>query len=160
MKIYKQFFNKSTHTALCNYAYKSSYKKVQDGVYNFRGVNVEGPLRDKVEKVFREYGLTGTLEVLRIQRIDENFKVVEQFHTHDSSCIENVVCFLNDELTGGEFEYMEYNIKMIYPEANTALIFAPETPHRVNPVIKGTRYTLVAFLAENSYLNKQDKTLI
>jgi len=160
MKIYKQFFNTSIHTALCNYAYSSSYSKIQDDIYNFRGINVEGPLRNKVEKVFREYNLTGALDTLRIQRIDKNFKIATAFHTHGDSLIENVVCFLNDNYSGGEFEYMDYNIQMITPESNTALIFPPELPHRVNLVTEGTRYTLVAFLAKNPYISKQDKTVI
>lgn len=159
MKICKQFFNEELYNDLCKYAYKSSYKKVQDGVYNFRGVNVEGLLRDKVDNVFRTYGLTGKLDVLRIQRIDTGFKVTPNFHTHDHSLIENVVCFLNDDFKGGEFEYMDYNIKMVKPVANTALLFSSDIPHRVNPVEEGIRYSLVAFLEENSYIKKQE-TLI
>lgn len=159
MKIYKQFFNEELYSDLCEYAYRSRYKKVQDGIYNFRGVNVEGLLRSRVQDAFLKYGLTGKLDVLRIQRIDANFKVATNFHTHDQFLIENVVCFLNDEFKGGEFEYMDYNIKMIKPIPNMALIFPPDIPHRVNLVEGGIRYTLVAFLEESSYLKKQE-TLI
>jgi len=52
--------------------------------------------------------------------------------------------FLNDDYEGGEFELLEYGLK-IKPKANTAFIFPGISTHQVLPVTKGSRMTIVTF---------------
>lgn len=59
----------------------------------------------------------------------------------------SVSIILNGNFKGGEFEFM--NIEEFEYETNaigTAIIFPSWIPHRVKPVTKGTRYSLVAWL--------------
>ena len=86
--------------------------------------------------------------------------MTENYHRHHTKYKENVVCFLNQNFIGGEFEYIDQKLLKVLPEENTALVFGPTLRHRVLPVTEGERYTLVAFLAENSYLYKKQRTVI
>jgi hypothetical protein len=160
MIVHNQFFNIELFKDIYDFAKQSSYRKVEDNIYNFKKNNIDGRLKDEIEQSFRQYGLTGALEVLRVQRIDTSIKVATSYHRHGEEFKENVVCFLNSNFTGGEFEYITEDIKQISPLSNTALIFGPTLIHRVLPVTEGVRYTLVAFLRENSYITKHNKTLI
>ncbi len=160
MKIYNHFFKEDLFVEICEFAKKSTYTKVTDKIYNYKGKHIQGGLRRRIEKAFKEYNLTGTVDTLRVQCLDTSIQVTENYHHHGQIYKENLVCFLNEDFTGGEFEYLEESTKIITPSTNTALIFGPELEHKVLPVTQGVRYTLVAFLAENSYLIKQDKSLI
>jgi len=160
MKTYSQFFNTELFKKLCEYAKQGIYRKTEDNIYNFKGATIQGELKEEIEQVFRQYGLIGSIDILRVQQIDPTVRVATAYHRHGEKDKENVVCFLNNEFTGGVFEYLDEGIVQIEPTPNTAIIFGPELFHKVLPVTEGIRYTLVAFLAENSYLNKQDKTLI
>ena len=51
---------------------------------------------------------------------------------------------LNDNFEGGEFEFYP-NIKLM-PKTGDAIIFPSYILHRVAPVTKGTRYSLVAWM--------------
>lgn len=159
MKIYKQFFNEELLKELWECAHSTSYSKIQDDIYNFRGTDITGELKSKVEQAFNTHGYLEEIGILRIQRIDAGFRVAENFHTHRQYYTTNIVCFLNDDYTGGEFEYIEDSTELVKPVTNTACIFPPEIPHRVLPVESGKRYTLVAFLKGSSYIKKQE-TLI
>ncbi len=160
MVIYNQFFDNTLLTELLQYAKKANYTKVEDGTYNFKQVYVEGELFKKVEKTFLENNIKDNIEILRIQCIDSSITVAEKYHKHNTKYKVNIVCFLNDSFEGGEFEYIEGITKIVKPTPNTALIFESELAHRVFPVVNGNRYTLVAFLTENLYNIKQQKTLI
>lgn len=160
MKIYNQFLSTELLEELHNYAKVASYLKVQDGIYNYRRSKVPKNLYQKVERVLEQHNISNAIESLRIQCIDDSITVAENFHRHDSVYKNNLVCFLNDDFIGGEFEYTNPESIKIKPVPNTALVFEPELRHRVLPVIHGKRYTLVGFLLENSYFNKKEKTLI
>lgn len=160
MKTYSQFFNTELFKKLCEYAKQAIYRKTEDNIYNFRGAIIQGELKEEIEQVFRQYGLIGSIDILRVQQINTDVRVATAYHRHGEKYKENVVCFLNNDFTGGVFEYLDEGVIQIEPIPNTAIIFGPALRHRVLPVTEGVRYTLVAFLAENSYLNKQDKTLI
>lgn len=160
METYNHFFNTELFKEVYEYAKQSTYRKVEDDIYNFRGANIEGKLKEEIEQVFRQHGLIGSVDILRVQQINPTVRVATAYHRHGEKYKENVVCFLNNDFAGGIFEYLDEGIIQIEPKPNTAVVFGPALRHRVLPVTEGVRYTLVAFLAENSYLNKQDKTLI
>tara|TARA_B100001175_G_scaffold316937_2_gene332201 strand:- start:248 stop:1912 length:1665 start_codon:yes stop_codon:yes gene_type:complete len=52
--------------------------------------------------------------------------------------------FLNDDYEGGEFELVEYGLK-IKPQANSAIIFPGISTHKVNEVTKGCRQVIISF---------------
>lgn len=52
--------------------------------------------------------------------------------------------FLNDDYEGGEFELVEYGLK-IKPKKNTAFVFPGICTHKVNTVTKGSRLTIITF---------------
>jgi hypothetical protein len=160
VEIIKNFLPKDLCTDLLDYSKICTYRKVEDNIYNFKSCNIVGDLFKDVEALLRKYNLVGEIEKLRIQRIDSTVRMTERFHSHHVRFKENLVCFLNENFSGGEFEYKDKSIIRVMPEANTALIFEPETLHRVLSVTEGERYTLVAFLTEKTYINKEENTLI
>lgn len=160
MKVYNQFFSEELLKELYDYAKIAYYQKVEDGKYNFKKSQVPKNLQRKVDRALKQHGIDSTIDSLRVQCIDTSITVAESFHSHNLIYKDNLVCFLNNDFTGGEFEYTNPESIKIIPSPNTALVFEPELAHRVLPVINGARYTLVAFLVENSYINKQEKTLI
>jgi len=160
METYSEFFNTDLHRELYEYAKNAYYRKVEDGKYNFKKSQVSKNLQSKVQKALKKHNITSTIDSLRVQCIDTSITVAESFHSHNLIYKDNLVCFLNSDFTGGEFEYNNPESTIVKPVTNTALIFGPELPHRVLQVTQGARYTLVAFLVESSYINKQEKTLI
>lgn len=79
------------------------------------------------------------LHKLRLQKYNESFEQVEDYHGHEN--IYNYVIFLNDNFHGGELEF-ESGIK-ITPKAGTIITFTNNEKHRILPC-KGDRYTFVA----------------
>lgn len=51
---------------------------------------------------------------------------------------------LNDDYEGGELFLPEYNVKL-KPKANTAIVFPGICTHQVNPIISGSRKTIITF---------------
>jgi hypothetical protein len=160
MKVYNKFFSPELLNELYDYAKKAYYSKVEDGKYNFKKSQVPKNLQRKVDRVLKQYNIDSTIDTLRVQCIDTSITVAESFHNHNILYKDNLVCFLNSDFTGGEFEYINPESTKVIPSSNTALVFGPELAYRVLPVTQGARYTLVGFLVENSYINKQEKTLI
>ena len=70
-----------------------------------------------------------------------------------------IVTYLNDDFEGGEFEYIDdFNSKVkISPQKNLSLIMNGYLKHRVLPVRKGERYSLVSFF---DVIKKNKNTLI
>lgn len=74
-----------------------------------------------------------------------------------------ILSYLNDEYEGGELEFPEYGIS-IKPKQNTVITFPSyyEFQHRVKPVTKGERFTLVTWIEtekriyERSSINEMD----
>jgi predicted 2-oxoglutarate/Fe(II)-dependent dioxygenase YbiX len=56
---------------------------------------------------------------------------------------------LNDDYAGGELEFPEYHLKL-KPRANTAIVFPGTYSHRVHPVTRGKRMTIITFLCKES----------
>ena len=58
--------------------------------------------------------------------------------------------FLNDDFEGGDFEFASYSkgkciISPIKPERGSLVVFPSAMEHRVAPITKGTRYSLVTW---------------
>ena len=58
--------------------------------------------------------------------------------------------FLNDDFEGGDFEFASYSkeqciVSPIKPERGSLVVFPSAIEHRVTPVTKGTRYSLVTW---------------
>ena len=70
-----------------------------------------------------------------------------------------IVTYLNDDFEGGEFEYIDdFKSKVkIIPQKNLSLIMNGYLNHRVLPVHKGERYSLVSFF---DVIKKYKNTLI
>jgi len=71
-------------------------------------------------------------------------------NTPDNKFIHNktrklsMTIILNNDYEGGEFEFFNNNNK-IKEKAGTILVFPSYMVHKVNPITKGTRYSLVAW---------------
>lgn len=63
MELYSQFFKEDLLEEIYEYAKKSIYTTMYDNIYNFKRNHVQGNLRTKIEKVFREYNLKGTVDI-------------------------------------------------------------------------------------------------
>lgn len=86
----------------------------------------------------------------------QNFEVVEwkegdsmDWHRDYPTYQGTTIVFLNDDFEGGELitatdptDKMQHLRTIHKPEKGTAVSFMGHTWHKVNPVIKGTRYTL------------------
>ena len=61
----------------------------------------------------------------------------------------SITLLLNDNFEGGDLEIYSPQDQTIYPvpmKAGTYCVFPSWVPHRVSPVTKGTRYSLVAWM--------------
>ena len=106
------------------------------------------------EKLISNKLLNNELSVLEIwiNKITPDSNKDDVFH-YDFSDITFLI-YLNDEFTGGEFEYMEDNIPhTIQPTKGLTLRLDNKVLHRVLPVTSGIRYSLVIFI-------KKKKTLL
>lgn len=68
--------------------------------------------------------------------------------------------YLNDEFTGGEYEYIvpeTKNKEHLIPKKYLSIITTKDVAHRVKPVINGERYSIVFFY---NFDKKISKTLI
>jgi hypothetical protein len=92
-----------------------------------------------------------------INRVIPETNKNDTFH-YDISYL-TAVTYLNNDFTGGEFEYKneEENILQIKPETNKTLIMDEKLFHRVHPVKLGIRHSLVTFF---QFESKEKKTLI
>ena len=80
-----------------------------------------------------------------INKVFEGSNINNQMHTDYSDI--TIVIYLNDDFTGGEFEYKDINKKKIKirPNKNLSIISNNHLKHRVLPVLSGERYSLVVF---------------
>lgn len=104
---------------------------------------------DKVYDVFKNDFFYPQVELagMWINRVDNTSNQNDDFHRDINKF--STITFLNDDFEGGCLEY--WNIKDNVPvqiklEPFTTFIFeGSKFPHRVLPVLKGTRYTLISF---------------
>jgi hypothetical protein len=80
-----------------------------------------------------------------INKINLNTNNNDKFHLDNSDL--TIVTYLNDNFTGGEFEYMGDNNQLIKikPQKNVSLIMNNKLLHRVTPITMGERLSLVCF---------------
>lgn len=78
------------------------------------------------------------------------------FHNHFDDCYEyprvvSATIFLNDDFEGGELVFPNHDVT-IKPEAGKIVLFSSAFPfiHRVNPVLRGTRYAAVKWFRHAS----------
>jgi predicted 2-oxoglutarate/Fe(II)-dependent dioxygenase YbiX len=92
-----------------------------------------------------------------INKINPESNQNDEYHNDVSDL--TILIFLNEEFTGGEFEYIdnEKQIIKIKPQKNKAIIMDTTLYHRVLPVLSGERYTLVCFIESEK---KEKKSLI
>jgi len=57
----------------------------------------------------------------------------------------SMVCWLNNDYEGGEFVFWDEQDNPLNPPKGTIVFFPSWIPHKVNPVTKGERYSLVAW---------------
>ena len=146
-------------------------KKSRDSRQNF----VDIPeLKDKINELIKtEIKIKG----FDIEQIEENFQftkynVNSHFDWHNDSSSHGyrfctIVVQLNDDYEGGELLYKKNNNNFKYEHENIVeferglgnlYIFNSSLQHKVNPVIKGVRYSLVNWL--NLKPKNNNKTLL
>jgi hypothetical protein len=129
-------------------SYSNDFDSYVNDTYNFEGrellIEHEKWLTDKLisQNILQDLR---QIEIIRIQRVKENFEMIDEFHTHTID--RSFVCFINDDYEGGEFVFKNQADEQtsIKPTQNRLLIFDGDVPHKVNKVTKGTRFTLVCF---------------
>ena len=130
--------------------YSKSFISYINDTYSFEGSDID-LMRDAwlydllvKEKLIQH---KDQADILRLQRLQAGFKVVDTHHVHTDPL--SLVCFLNDDYTGGEFVYVDKKGQEIELNAqkNNAIIFSGDVPHKVNKVLTGDRYTLVGFFS-------------
>jgi hypothetical protein len=98
------------------------------------------------------------LDAFWINKITNETNKNDGFHK-DSSDI-TFLMYLNDEFTGGEYEYMVEETQKrekLKPKKYLSIITNRDIEHRVKPVLEGERYSIVFFY---SYTKKTNKTLL
>lgn len=81
----------------------------------------------------------------------------DKFHLDESDT--TMVTFINDNFTGGEFEYIGENNNLLkfYPKKNNSILMNNNLMHKVAPVSSGERYSLVTFMET---IDKNNKTIL
>ena len=70
-------------------------------------------------------------------------------YTHNKTRKLSMSIILNDDFEGGEFEFFEKGV--VKSKRGTIIVFPSYMLHRVRPVTKGTRYSLVAWFNGNPF---------
>ena len=118
-----------------------------DNVYSFSSINLLN-----LDLHFSKFS-SCNFQRFRVQRVNENTKVVNSLHRHYVNC--SFIIFLNDEFEGGElvFEDMTFS-----PKTGDMVYFSGKAAHKVNKTI-GDRYTLVGFVNNNPDFVKKNKVI-
>ena len=90
-----------------------------------------------------------------INKITNQTNKNDEFHT-DAADITFLI-YLNDEFTGGEYEYIELENKKkkkLKPKKYLSIITNKTIEHRVHPVLEGERYSMVFFYNFDKKINK------
>ena len=88
-----------------------------------------------------------------INKITPETNLNDEYHV--DSCDLTIVTYLNDNFSGGEFEYKkDGNLNLIIPKKNLSILMDREIPHRVMRTYDGNRYSLI------TWFRKKTKTII
>lgn len=87
-----------------------------------------------------------------INKIDSESNKNDDFHKDTSDL--TFLLYLNENFSGGEYEYIDKEIIKIQPKINLSIISDNKLPHRVLPVKTGERFSLVMFFNLNKKTNK------
>ena len=93
-----------------------------------------------------------------INKITNETNKKDDFHRDESDI--TFLMYLNDEFTGGEYEYIvpeNKNKEKLKPKKYLSIITNNSISHKVNPVLEGERYSMVFFY---DFDKKVNKTLI
>lgn len=128
------------------------YNRYHLEIDDIRKENIESFLYKKYNKkyVLKNKGIW-------INKITTETNKDDTFHTDTSDL--TIVTYLNDDYTGGEFEYINRSNKpiKIQTQLGLSLIMDSILMHRVSPVLSGNRYSLVCFF---DMITKNEKTII
>ena len=116
-----------------------------DNVYSFSSINLLN-----LDLHFSKFS-SCDFQRFRVQRVNENTKVVNSLHRHYVNC--SFIIFLNDEFKGGELVFED---RTFSPKTGDMVYFSGKAAHKVNKTI-GDRYTLVGFVNNNPDFVKKNK---
>jgi len=136
-------------------------ENIKNNYYNRQPLNNENSETiDIVQKII-EYLKTiineDKIECLAIwiNKVDSESNKNDEFHKDNSDL--TFLLYLNENFSGGEYEYIAKERIKIKPKINLSIISNNKVSHRVLPVTKGERFSLVIFFNINK---KNNKTLI
>ena len=93
---------------------------------------------------------------LWINKVTEKTNINDDFHNDDADL--TIITYINEDFTGGEFEYFLKDKKIkITPQMNHTIMLNRKIKHRVLNVVGGSRFSLISFY---TIIEKNEKTLI
>lgn len=123
---------------------------------DIRTINIAKRSQEYINKIFNQSNLL--IAGLWINKVDVDSNKDDIFHKDNTMA--SMVTYLNDDYSGGEFEYVDIDTKekvKVKPKKNLSIVMNDRLAHRVLPVTSGVRYSLVSFY---TYDSKKIKTLI
>jgi predicted 2-oxoglutarate/Fe(II)-dependent dioxygenase YbiX len=128
--------------------------------YNRYHLNIEKDRKEKIEEyLFNRYDKTYLLKKRGFWVNEVTVETNKEDIFHIDLCDLTIVTYLNENFSGGEFEYINElpeNVK-IKPNFGLSLVMNDKLYHRVLPVTNGVRYSLICGF---DIVNKTTKTLI
>ena len=163
IELHDKFLTDEESDELVSY-YLSNQDKIEQsygGVYRFDAISLYRTFlyKKSTQTYIEENGVydfkfsskikNTSIHSVRIQNVNSSININETTHCHNINW--SAVVFLNDDYIGGEL--IVDNIK-IKPKKNQCVIFSGNTPHMVEKMISGERYTLVMFLNSKLKVNR------
>lgn len=109
--------------------------------------------KEEVNNISKEFGLDYKLNNpgVFINKVDSIKNQNDKYH--NDGCALTIIVYLNEEFTGGEFEYiLDGKTHHIIPKRNLTIVMDRSVPHRVLPVKSGIRYSLVNWFNKNNMI--------
>jgi len=133
---------------------------IEYNYYNRYHLEIDDNRKENIESfLYKKYNKKYVLKNkgIWINKITPETNKDDTFHTDTSDL--TIVTYLNDDYTGGEFEYINKSNKPIKIETQLGLSLIMDNilMHRVSPVLSGNRYSLVCFF---DMITKNEKTII